>query len=170
MPSEEKWPAWGVVQTQPHRERLAVEHLTRQEFRTYCPMVKVQRRRGQGFIESLRPLFPNYVFIELLNANQRWRPVSSTFGVRKLITFGDRPGLIADAFITALKAREQDGVIARPRNPYQIGQQVKISQGPFEGIVGTILSVGERDRLVILLSLMQRGVEVRLDSDQVIAA
>jgi hypothetical protein len=31
---------WAVVNTQPHRERIALENLARQEFDAYCPLIR----------------------------------------------------------------------------------------------------------------------------------
>jgi transcription antitermination factor NusG len=49
-----------------------------------------------------------------------------------------------------LRLREKDGLIVLPETPYKVGQQVEFGPGPFDGIVGTILSMDEKQRLVIL--------------------
>jgi transcriptional antiterminator RfaH len=158
---------WAVVNTQPHKERVALENLERQGYRAYCPVVRRSRSHARRVEQVLRPLFPGYVFARVGTGARRWRPMLSTFGVRALIRCGDRLSLIDDSFVRSLKAREQDGVIVRPESPYQIGQQVRVAGGPFDGLVATIIAMHERERLTVLLGLLSRAVKVQLDEQQI---
>ena len=90
--------------------------------------------------------------------------------MRTLIRTGVRPSLLSDAFIQGIKAREIDGVIVRPDTPYKLGQQVRFSGGAFDGLVATIIAMDEKDRLVVLMDLLNRPVKVRVDSGLVAAA
>ena len=158
---------WAVVNTQPHKEHIALENLQRQDFRAYCPLIKRRRSHGRRVTETLRPLFPSYVFVRIKPDAQRWRPLLSTHGVRTLVRCGDQLSLIDDAFVQSLKAREVDGVIARPPSPYRIGQQVRMAGGAFDGLVATIVEMHERDRLTVLMQLLSRDVKVSIDECQI---
>jgi transcriptional antiterminator RfaH len=153
---------WAVVKAQPHRERVAVENLERQGFRTYCPVILRQRRRGRQMQPVPKPLFPGYLFVRLDPDVQPWRPMLSTLGVRTVICSGERPSLIEDAFVEGLKVREHDGVIVHPDRPYQVGQQVRMAGGAFDGLVATVIGMREKDRLTVLLQLLSRAVRVEL--------
>src|SRR5262245_51643983 len=52
-------PLWVVVNTHPHREPFAIDNLTRQGFKSYCPMVKKRRSHARRSMEVARPLFPS---------------------------------------------------------------------------------------------------------------
>ena len=158
---------WLVATTHPHSEAIAVENLVRQGFEPYCPMIRKRRAHARKVDTVLRPLFPGYVFIQLEAGNRRWRPILSTTGIRTLVRFGDEPAPLDARFILGLKAREEDGAIVRPATPYQVGQDVQIEGGPFDGLVARILSLEDRDRIVVLLDVMNRGVKAKLDSRQV---
>jgi len=93
----------------------------------------------------------------------------STRGVRTLVRCGGRPSFIASEFIDSLKAREIEGAITRPASPYIIGQQVCVVGGAFDGLVATIIEMDEKDRLVVLMDVLNRPVNVRLSSHQVVA-
>jgi transcriptional antiterminator RfaH len=69
-----------------------------------------------------------------------------------------------------LRAREEDGVVVAPPHPYVVGQQVRIADGPFDGTVATIIGLGEKDRLTVLMDLLNRPVRVALDVRQVTSA
>jgi transcriptional antiterminator RfaH len=158
---------WIVVNTQAHREHIALENLYRQEFDAYCPMIRRRRSHARRVSTVLRALFPGYLFVRADRHLARWRPILSTYGVRAIVRAGKELSFIDDAFITSLKAREVDGAIVRPPNPYRIGQRVQILTGPFDGLVATIIEMDEKDRLVVLLDLMNRGIRTKLKSERV---
>src|SRR5436189_2398246 len=152
---------WIVINTHPHREHLALENLGRQDFEAYCPMIRRRRSHARRVETVLRPLFPNYLFVRADRQLGRWRPILSTHGVRTIVRAGNELSFIDDGLIVSLKSRELDGAIVRPANPYHLGQQVKVAGGPFDGIVATIIEMDEKDRLVVLLELMNRPIKVK---------
>jgi transcriptional antiterminator RfaH len=153
---------WAVVNTQPYCERIALDNLARQEFAAYCPMVRRRVKHARRTKEILRPLFPCYFFVRLDPQTQRWRPIMSTFGVRMLVRFGEQPALIADGFIQELKSHEIDGEIVYPARSYKVGQRVEVATGSFSGLVGTIIKLGDKDRMVVLINLLSRHVKVQV--------
>lgn len=159
--------SWIVAATHPHQERIACENLDRQGFHVYCPKVRKRVRHARVTREAIRPLFPGYVFILSDLLMQPWRPVLSTRGVRTLIRAGDQPCTLAAAFIEALQAREVDGLIVKPTQPFRLGQKVRLSADTMHGMVATILEMDEKGRLVVLLDMLNRPVRVRVDSRQV---
>jgi transcriptional antiterminator RfaH len=158
---------WIACNTHVNQEQLAVLHLKRQKYDIYCPMFKKKLSHARRIEQVERPLFPGYVFIHADPVHDSWRPILSTTGIRSLIRFGEKIGTISDAFIQSLRGQEQDGCIATPDYTYHVGQRVQIKSGPFDGVVATILSMDEKQRLVVLMDLMQRHVRVKIPADQV---
>jgi transcriptional antiterminator RfaH len=161
---------WIVVNTNPHRERLVLDNLRRQALNAYCPMIRRRWSHARRVESVLRPLFPGYLFVQANADPERWRPLRSTHGVRTVVSTGDRPSFIADAFIAGLKMREIDGAVVRPPTPYRIGQEVRIAGGPFDGFIATILDLDEKDRMLVLLDVMHRGVKIKLNGEMVMPA
>lgn len=155
---------WIVVNCQPHKESIALDHLGRQAFTCYCPMIRRQVRHARRTYESVRPLFPNYVFVALDFGRQSWRSLLSTRGVRSVVSCGEAPSMLRSEIIEQLKAREIDGAIARPTAPFRIGQRVGIVRGALDGLVATIVDLDEKDRIVVLLDLLNRPVRVSVKS------
>jgi len=137
-----------------------MENLRRQEYLCYCPFLKKQIRHARRVSEVLRPLFPGYIFVRKDNKLQQWSPISSTFGVRKIVMSGNFPSLVAGSLIDGLKAREVDGAIARPATPYRIGQDVKIAGGPLDGLIARIIAIDERSRITLLMTFLNHSVKV----------
>lgn len=158
---------WAVINTHPHKERLALDNLKRQAFETYCPMLRATVRHARRTSVVLRPMFPGYVFAAMNPDHQRWRPLLSTFGVRTVVRNGDSLSLMPEAFIEAMRSREVDGAIARPSSPYHVGQEVRLVAGPFDGLVAKIIAMDDRERLVVLMDLLNRPVKVKVTANQV---
>jgi transcriptional antiterminator RfaH len=161
---------WIVVNANAHRERMVLENLQQQSLHAYCPMIRKHRSHARRIETVLRPLFTGYLFVQANADLTWWRPMQSMQGVRSVVRTGGDPSFIADAFIAGLKMREVDGAIVRPPSPYQIGQEVRIAGGPFDGFIATILDLDERDRMLVLLDVMQRGVKIRLNGEMVTPA
>ena len=113
-----------------------------------------------------RPLFPGYVFVRHDSEGAYWRPILSTMGVRSLVRFGDRLGLLDDQFITALRLCERDGLVVAQASRYEIGQNVEVLLPAFAGIVGKILAIDDMSRITVLIEMMQRGVKLKVTADK----
>lgn len=155
---------WFVLATHTHREEEAIQNLSRQSFHAYCPMIIRNIRHARRSYDAARPLFPGYVFVEWQDPAQRWRPLSSTVGVRSLIMSGETPARLPAGFVEDLKAREVDGSIGKPEARFQAGQQVTICGGAFDGLIGQIVEMKENDRVLVLLDLLNRQTRVHIDA------
>ena len=153
---------WLVVNTHQHRERFAIENLQRQQFTAYCPWVTRQVRHARKTYATRKPMFAGYVFVALTDTRQNWRSLLSTYGIRSIVRCGDNWSTIDGAFIDALRAREVDGAIVRPHRPFTLGQNVRIAHGALDGLIGTIIEMDDKDRLVVLLDMLNRPVKVKL--------
>jgi transcriptional antiterminator RfaH len=60
-----------------------------------------------------------------------------------------------------------DVAIIRPESPYYVGQKVKVSGGAFDGLAATIIEMNEKDRLIVLMSFLNRPVKVKLEANRV---
>jgi transcriptional antiterminator RfaH len=83
-----------------------------------------------------------------------------------VIQCGGRVGAIEDDLVQSIMVREVDGVVAKPSSPFKIGEVVSIAGGPFDGLVATILSMDDKDRLIVLMDLLNRPVKVALEAGQ----
>ena len=163
---------WVVASTHPHKEQVALDNLQRQGFLAYCPRVRRRIRHARRLQQVLRPLFPGYVFIRLDPETAQWRSIDSTLGIRNLVRFGDRPGTIPGDFVAGLQTTEKDGAVAVPRarDCYDVGEKVRMREGPFEGLIATVLAVAESERITVLMDMLCRSVRVRVSLDEVVPA
>lgn len=151
---------WYVAETHPHAEGRAQEHLVRQGYEIYLPRYRRSRRHARKRDTVLAPLFPGYLFIGMDLARTRWRAIRSTIGVRHLISDGERPVSVPEGVVESIRASaDDDGVIPlAPAAPFKPGEEVEITEGPLRLQVGWFQRVADRERVVILLTLLGRQV------------
>jgi transcriptional antiterminator RfaH len=164
--------SWVVISTHPHKEHVALENLNRQGFQTYCPRIRRRVRHARQLRQVLRPLFPGYVFVRLNPQREQWRSIDATFGVRNLIRFGEKPGTIPSEFIVGLQATEEEGAVALPRarDSYLPGEKVRLREGPFDGLIATVMSANDDERIVVLMDLLKRSVRVSVSINELVPA
>ncbi len=153
---------WVVAATRQHRESFALENLSRQGFTAYCPMIKKHIRHARRAFDAPRPLFPGYLFVEYEAGPHRSRAMLGTYGVRFVVCHGETPARLPEGFVESLKAREIGGVISLPEASFAPGQEVAIRGGPFDGLIGRIAGIGEHDRVLVLLDLLNRQAKVHV--------
>jgi transcriptional antiterminator RfaH len=165
-------PRWYVVQTQPHAELRAAQHLARQGFGSYLPRYLKRRRHARRIDMVARPLFPRYLFVAVDMATQRWRAISSTLGISHLVCNGDGPAAVPDQIIAQLRSRENsEGLIQLNAGPrFVAGDKIRITDGVFSACLGLYEGVADRERVAVLLDLLGRKVRVTIEGDAVAAA
>ncbi|MBP2434196.1 transcription termination/antitermination protein NusG [Bradyrhizobium elkanii] len=164
--------SWYVVQTQVHAEIKAAINLGRQGYSVYLPRYLKHRSHARKVETVARPLFPRYLFVAIDLAAQRWRAIQSTLGVSHLVCVGDRPALVEDRVIDALKVREdRSGFIELARRPaFSPGDQVRIVDGAFVDSLALVEDVSDHDRVAVLLNLLGRKVRVFVGADLLAAS
>ena len=156
--------AWYLVHTKARQEDTAITNLQRQNFRCYMPMLHVEKvRRGKPVVVA-EPMFPSYVFVQLdaSGQGQSWSPIRSTLGVRELVKFGGHPPKVDAELITALHEREQLQQ-TNPQALFAAGDKVVITDGPFAGIEAIYQTADAERRSMILLSMLNKPVPMRIE-------
>jgi transcriptional antiterminator RfaH len=159
---------WFAVQTKANAFNVARRHLTRQGFLNFAPTSEATRRQRGGFRTLQAPLFPGYIFVASDDQAQRWRAINSTYGVSRIVSFSGIPAPLPKGFIAALRARcDADGrILPEPEPPaFTLGEDVRITVGPFANLIGEILKVSCDRRVVLLLDLLGGKIRVTVSND-----
>jgi transcriptional antiterminator RfaH len=162
-------PQWYLICSKPLAEMTARRHLERQGFATYLPRLVQLVRRQQRWTESIGPLFPRYLFLQL-EPGQALRPVHSTVGVSHVVRFGTRCAVVPDAIVAELRTRADPltGLHRlRARPGLTPGTPVRITAGPFDGVEGIFERRGGGERVVVLLKLLGQDASVCVSEDSI---
>ena len=160
---------WCVVKTKPGQEIRAEQNLKRQRYSVFHPKRATTRRCRTGWKEKLVTLFPGYVFVYVDRAGINWTPINSTYGVQALITIGGRPAPLPEGFVDELKSRCVEHGLVQTKNDLSPGQKVRITNGPFTEFIGEVERVGPKDRVRLLIELLNGQISVETNREHVLS-
>lgn len=174
--SDDKRACWYVVHTYSGHEAKVAEQLRQRVvsmgledkiFEILIPtQSKIQIRTGKK--ETVKEkIFPGYLLIRMILTDQSWLTVRTTPGITGFVGIGSKP--------TPLRAEEVKAIqrFAKMKAPkfkakFDIGEAVKIIDGPFAEFLGTVDQVDEnKGKVKVLVSIFGRETPVELDFLQV---
>lgn len=158
--SEGTTPSWYVIQCKGGESFRAAEHLSNQGYEVFHPVLNVKRKRQGKLVTVAEPLFPYYLFIRLDQVVSNWRPIRSTRGVLRLLTFGNKPVATSDTLIDTLRAQphHQDDI----HTYFSAGEKVTITEGPFKDLEAIFTRCKGEERAIVLLNVLNQPQHLTL--------
>ena len=108
-------------------------------------------------------IFPSYVYIKMVMTDESWHAVRNITGVTGFVGPGSRPTPLSDAEVEALNIEE-----VKVRLAVNVGDNVQIVAGLFEGYTGVVQSISDDLRnITVLVKRGRRDMPVELEASMI---
>ena len=128
----------------------------------------VEVRRGRK-VDTERKFFPGYVLVKVDLSDEAYHLIKNTPKVTGFLGADNKPMPISEAEAGRLLQQVQEGIDRpKPSVSFEVGEQVRVSDGPFASFNGTVEEVDEgRSRVKVAVSIFGRATPVELEFGQV---
>ena len=128
----------------------------------------IEIRRGRK-INAERKFYPGYVLVRMDLTDQAYHLVKNTPKVTGFLGSGSKPMPVPDRDIARIIGAIEEGVERpKPTITFEIGEAVRVTDGPFASFNGSVEQVDEdRGRLTVTVSIFGRATPVELEYTQV---
>ncbi len=170
---------WYVIQAYSQYEmrvkQLLMDRIARAGLEDFfgeilIPTEEVSEVRDGKRRTSERKFFPGYVIVEMEMNDETWHLVKSTPNVSGFIGgTSDRPFPLTQKEVDSIMNRMEEGAdVPRPRTLYEVGEEVRVNDGPFADFNATVEEVNyEKSRLRVSVEIFGRATPVDLEFYQV---
>jgi transcriptional antiterminator NusG len=156
------------------QSRIASMNMEERIFECVIPMEDtVEIKNGKKQVVS-KKVFPGYLLVRMALDDDSWYVVRNTPGVTGFVGLGARPTSLSRREVeNILQVKPEDGETGggkkqRPRLEYEVGESVRVKEGPFADFSGTIAEINEDQlKLKVLVNIFGRETPVELEFAQV---
>jgi len=128
----------------------------------------VEIRRGRK-VNAERKFFPGYVLVKMDLTDEAYHLIKNTPKVTGFLGSGSKPIPVSEKEVARIIGAIEEGVERpKPTVHFDIGESVRVIDGPFQSFSGVVEQVDEeRARLRVTVSIFGRATPVELEYGQV---
>jgi len=151
-------------------DRIARAGLENNFGQILVPSEEVVEVKGGKKSITERRIFPGYVLVEMDLTDETWHLVKSTPRVTGFLGgSGNRPAPISEKEVEKILSQMEEGVEKpRPKILFEVGEMVRVKEGPFADFNGNVEEVNyEKSKVRVSVTIFGRSTPVELDFAQV---
>ena len=164
-PEPYRVPRWYACRTRARAEKQVDRLLARSGVECYLPLIEQERQWTDRRKRVAFPLFAGYLFarFDLCNIHK----VLRTPGVVTIVRTNGYPTSLRDEEIDSVRRMvdgvNRTGIVPSPVDYVETGQEVVVTDGPFQGMRGMLLQTRGGTRVLVRLSAIRQAMSVELD-------
>lgn len=169
---------WYIVQAYSGNENHVVKaiseliekhNLQNNVLETFVPTETVMELKNGKRVEKIRNYFPGYVFVKMVMDDTLFYLIRNLPKVSGFVGMNGNPTPISESEIARIVAKTKESSENPTNNiKYEVGEQVKVLDGPFASFSGTVESLDERKQKVkVSVMIFGRATPVTLDFIQI---
>lgn len=141
-------------------------------FEVAIPMESVTEFKGGRKVTVEKKVFPGYLLVRCFLDDGSWYVVRNTPGVTGFVGTGGKPIPLSrkevESFLATPAEGEEPTKRVKPRLEYEVGESVRVKEGPFADFSGQIAEINEDQlKLKVLVNIFGRETPVELEFSQV---
>lgn len=152
---------WFALRVKSRCEKVVATMAEKKGYEGFLPIFKNRHQWSDRQRTVEVPLFPGYVFCRL--DPQHRLPLLTIPGVLHFVGVGKTLVPIEDGEIVALQRAVRSGLATVPWPFLEIGQQVRLDEGPLAGLEGILVESSKPERVVVSVTLLKRSVAVAIE-------
>jgi transcriptional antiterminator NusG len=151
------------------KESVAQHGLDEEILEVMVPTEDVTEVRKGKKVQVEKRFMPGYVLVKMEMTDRAYHLVNDTNRVTGFLGPQGKPTPLRDSEVSRILNQVEEGVERpRPLITFEVGEQVKVNDGPFEGFSGNVEDVDEENaRLKVSVSIFGRATPVELEYAQV---
>ena len=172
---------WFVVHTQSGYEKKVKQNLEARihsmnaeeaVYEVVIPMEDYVDFKNGKRVVNQRKMFPGYLLVRAELDDQAWFVIRNTPGVTGFVGQGAKPSPLprrdVEVFLMPKGGEEQIATRAKPRLEYEMGETVRVKEGPFADFSGEVIELNEDQlKLKVLVNIFGRETPVELEFSKV---
>ncbi len=152
--------------------RISSMNMEDRIFEVVIPLEDVVELKGGKRQVVSRKVFPGYLMVRMDLDDDSWYVVRNTPGVTGFVGLGARPTPLSRREVESILAPKEEGAGApkktKPRLEYEVGESVRVREGPFADFSGTVAEINEDQlKLKVLVNIFGRETPVEFEFAQV---
>lgn len=168
--------AWYAIHTIAGHENKVRDVLTRRAmveghwqntlYEILIPTEQELVSRNQKRVIVARKVFPGYILVQMDLTDDTYKLVKSTSGVTGFVQSGNKPVPMGDHEVQRI-LRNLEASQAAPRVAFNRGDNVRVTEGPFQDYNGRVEEVmADREKVKVLITIFGRDTPVDIDFNQ----
>ena len=158
---------WYLLRTKFHAHVTACEHLKRQGFDVFLPLIFKTIKKNGKFVNKTTPLFPGYLFMGTSTDPVPWKSINGTRGVSKAVTLDGIYRPVSTHIIEGLQSRCDEHGVLRQLNDIVAADRVKIERGPLAEFICTVDQIKDDKRAWVLIDILHQQTRADVSLEDV---